>query len=91
MSITGESTVSAVVRQFIEETFLYMHADAHLGTDDLLLRKGVVDSMGVLELLAFLEMTFDIGICDDDVTEHNLGTLRAIERFVMAKRIASAA
>jgi acyl carrier protein len=45
--------------------------------------------MGVLEVLSFLEDTFSVNPTDDEVTEANLGTPRAITTFVMAKRAAA--
>jgi acyl carrier protein len=57
-----------------------------LGDDDRLLERGIIDSMGVLELIAFLETEFGIAVGDDDVTEENLGTLASIDRYVASRR-----
>jgi acyl carrier protein len=84
-----ESEILASVRQFIQDNFLYMKPGFVLSDDDSLLKKGVVDSMGVLEVLSFLEDTFSVNPTDDEVTEANLGTPRAITTFVMAKRAAA--
>ena len=69
-------------RTYVRQNFLYMRPDFTLGDDDRLLAKGVVDSMGVAELLGFLETEFGIVVADEDVTEENLGTLNAIARYV---------
>lgn len=84
-----EEEILAAVRKFIEDNFLYMKPSLVLGNDDSLMKKGIVDSMGVLEVLSFLEDTFGVTVSDDDVTEANLGTPRAISRFVAAKRASS--
>lgn len=81
-----DSEILATLRQFIQDNFLYMKPDFVLGDDDSLLRKGVVDSMGVMEVLGFLEETFEVTPADDEVTEANLGTLRAMAHFVSRKR-----
>lgn len=73
------------VRAFVDETFLYMRPDFTLGADDSLMGNGVVDSMGVMEMIAFLEDEFGVVVDDDDVTEANLGTLNAIARYVAAR------
>lgn len=70
------------VRTFVDETFLYMRPDFELGADDSLMGNGVVDSMGVMEMIAFLEEEFGVVVDDTDVTEANLGTLNAIARYV---------
>jgi len=81
-----EGEILAALRGFIEENFLYMKPDFALSNDDSLLKSGVVDSMGVLEVLGFLEETFGVVPSNDEVTEANLGSLGAIARFVSAKR-----
>ena len=72
-------------RAYVRENFLYMRPDFALGDDDPLLAKGVIDSMGVMELLGFLGSEFGITAADEEVTEDNLGSLNAIARFVDAK------
>jgi acyl carrier protein len=72
-------------RAYVRENFLYMRPDVQLGDDDALLAKGVIDSMGVMEMLGFLTSEFGIVVADEEVTEDNLGSLNAIARFVDAK------
>lgn len=81
----SEEEVLAAVRSFITKEFLYMRPDFTLGDDESLLKGGVVDSMGVLEVMSFLEEAFGVRPDDDEITEANLGSLRAIARFVVAK------
>lgn len=85
-----ESEILATLRQYIQDNFLYMKPGFVLGDDDSLLRKGVVDSMGVLEVLSFLDETFGVNPADNEVTEANLGTLRAMAGFVAQKRVDAA-
>lgn len=86
-----EPQIRARVRLFLEENFLYMRPDFELGDDDRLLERGVVDSMGVAEMVTFLEDEFGVTTSDEDITEANLGSLNAIGRFVSQKRAAIAA
>ena len=72
-------------RAFVRENFLYMRPDLVLGDDDPLLAKGVIDSMGVMEMIGFLTSEFGIAVADEEVTEENLGSLNAIARFVIGK------
>ena len=62
-----------------------MRPDLELAEDDSLMKKGVVDSMGVLEVMEFLADTFQVSPADDEITEANLGSLRAIARFVVER------
>jgi len=73
-------------RAYVLDTFLYMRPGFALGDHDRLLQKGVIDSMGVMELIGFLRSEFDVAVADEDITEQNLGTLADIARYVVSKR-----
>jgi acyl carrier protein len=87
----NEPQIRESVRRFLEENFLYMRPNFALGDDDRLLERGVVDSMGVAEMVTFIEDEFGISTSDEDISEANLGSLRAIARFVFQKRATVAA
>lgn len=74
------------VRSFIDENFLYMRPDFELGDDDSLMENGVLDSMGVMELIEFLEEQFGVEVGDADITEANIGNLVAISDYVAGRR-----
>jgi acyl carrier protein len=80
-----ESEILAKVRAFVEREFLYMRPDFKLADGDDLMKAGVVDSMGVLEVMNFLDEEFGVMPADDEITEANLGSLAAIARFVKAR------
>jgi acyl carrier protein len=82
-----EREILLLVRSFLEENLLFAVAPGFVLEDhESLLRRGVIDSMGVLEVLTYVESTFGIAVREDEVTEVNLGTLKSIARFVAAKR-----
>jgi acyl carrier protein len=85
MSRPTEAQILEQVRAFVQKEFLYMRPGFVLSDEDSLMKTGVVDSMGVLEVMTFLEDTFDVRPNDDEITEANLGSLRAIARFVDAR------
>lgn len=72
-------------RAYVAENFLYMRPDFQLGEADSLLERGIIDSMGVMELVSFIESEFGVTVGDDDVTEENIGSLRAIVAFVTSR------
>lgn len=85
MTVT-EQTIAQTLRSFIQENFLYMRPDLQYADDDSLLAKGVIDSLGVMEIVGFLEETFGLTVDQDEVTEQNFGSVAAIARYVAAKR-----
>ena len=73
---------TARIRQYIVDNFLYMRPDFQFTDDDFLMGKGVIDSLGVMELIGFIEEAFYVSVADDDVTEANLGSISAIARYL---------
>jgi acyl carrier protein len=74
------------VRAYVRDNFLYMRPDWPLPDDAPLLGSGVVDSIGVVELVEFVEREFAVTIPEEEITERHFGTLRAIGTFVEHKR-----
>jgi acyl carrier protein len=76
------------VRRFITENFPLGGSGADLAGGDSLLEAGVIDSVGVLELIEHLEATYELRIPDADVLPENLDSIDAIARYV-ARRLDS--
>jgi acyl carrier protein len=51
------------------------------------LRSGIIDSLGMLELVAFLEKEFGIKIADVELVPENLDSLARVCAFVERKRL----
>ena len=83
--------VIAAARAFVMENFLYTHPEAVLDPGEPLLGAGIIDSMGVIELVEWISSTWGIYVEDDEITEENLGTLASIDRYVSRKRASRAA
>jgi acyl carrier protein/D-alanine--poly(phosphoribitol) ligase subunit 2 len=78
-------SIAAIV-EFIQSRFRGPLAGRAIGHDEPLFTSGVIDSFGVLELIAFLEDTFRISI---DTTRHELrefDTVNKIDRLIAALR-----
>ncbi len=85
------STVITQTRAFILENFLYTRPDTPIGDDEGLVERRIIDSMGMVELVSFVQDQFGIMVHDDEITEANLGSLSRIAQFVISKRAAAAA
>lgn len=77
--------VAQSLRRFIRENFLF-GADHRFSDDDSFVENGIIDSTGVLELIAFLEKTFGLTIDDRELVPENLDSVSNVARFVAAKR-----
>lgn len=81
-----EKQIVIDTRRYITENFLYARPGYVVGDDEHLMERGVVDSMGMVELITFLQDQFGVEPADDEITEDNFSTLRRIAGFVLKKR-----
>lgn len=79
--------VLETVSRFVIDTFPLARSRA-VGADDRLIESGVVDSLGVLSLVGFVEETFGIAVDDDDLVTENFETIACVTAFVEKKRAA---
>lgn len=81
---------AAVVREqierFIRENFLVGAGNRALHPDDSFLEKGIVDSTGVLELVAFIEKAFGFKMDDSELTPDNLDSVNRVVAFIQKKK-----
>ena len=77
--------IKATVRAYIVESFLMGGDGAALRDDASLLEEDVLDSTGVLELVAFLEERYGVAVADEELLPENLDSLDAIAAYVLRK------
>jgi acyl carrier protein len=76
------------IRAFIVDEFLPDVPVEQLGYDDDL-GTGIIDSLGVLQVIAWLEETFDLVLDDTDIGPESFRSVNAIESFVERVRLES--
>jgi len=72
------------VRNFVVENFLFGNANG-LADDTSFLEAGILDSTGVMEVVAFLEQQFNVRVDDEELTPENLDSIASIGAFVSRK------
>jgi acyl carrier protein len=80
----GYEIIDTIRRFFIDRAWL-TDEDGVLESDSLL-EKGVIDSMAMVELIAYVEQTYNINIQEDELMPENFDSLAAIAAFIDAKR-----
>jgi acyl carrier protein len=73
------------IKEFIVETFLFGANDGGLKDGESLLDSGIIDSTGVLELVAFLESEFGMDIKDEELVRENLDSIDSLDGFIQRK------
>jgi len=84
--VLDEADVRDRIRRYVQGRFLPIRPNLTIRDDDRLIRNGIVDSLGAIELIRAIETEFGVEIRGDDVTEENLGSVTAIARLVIWKR-----
>lgn len=79
-----QETINNKLRSFILEKFPLARKKG-VNDTSILLQSGIVDSLGILELVAFMEQEFAITISDDELLPENFQNLQALTSFVQTK------
>lgn len=69
------------IRKFISENFILDETE-NFEDEESLLEKGIIDSTGVLELVAFIEETYPFKIRDEELVPENLDSIKNISTFI---------
>lgn len=72
------------IHEFIVENFLFGDGE-QLTNETSFLDSGIIDSTGILELITFLEETYNIKIEDDELIPENLDSLNSVAKFIEQK------
>jgi acyl carrier protein len=73
------------IRNYIVDNFLF-GADEGLQEDTSFLENGILDSTGIMELVAFVEKTYAIKVEDEELLPENFDTILAIAEYLKRKR-----
>jgi acyl carrier protein len=76
------------IRSFLATNF-YVPEPAALDDDASLLDQGLIDSTGVLEVIEYLEATFEVKVEDAEILPENLDSVERIVAFVQRKKFES--
>ena len=70
------------IKQYLAENILFSDEGYDYPEDASFLDEGIVDSVGVLELLMFVSNTFDITINQADIKPENFDSVANLAAFV---------
>jgi acyl carrier protein len=80
------TTTNDTIRAFIIENFLFGDTSQDLSDDVSLIESDIVDSTGILELVAFVETTWNVTVADADIVPANFDSVGRIAGFVTGKQ-----
>lgn len=73
---------AAQVKDFIVANFLFGENGDNLNADDSFLETGVIDSTGILEVVAWIEETFGFRVADADLVPENFDSISRLGNYI---------
>lgn len=80
-----EGGLSSAIEAYIAKRFP-LYASGGLDAQSSLFESGVIDSLGILDIVAFLESEFEISVGNEDVIPENFETVELLADFVNRKK-----
>ena len=87
MSMAGNSRDT--LRKFILDDYLFTDDQSALQDDTSFLEEGILDSMGILEIIMFLDEELGVTVAKDEMTPANLDSINSLLAFIERKRKAA--
>lgn len=78
-------SIAQSIERFITEEIMLAADRQRLDPQQSLIASGILDSLGLLRLIQFIEEQFGVTVNDGDVVPDNFETLEAAEAFVKSK------
>ncbi|MDP3541031.1 MAG: acyl carrier protein [Elusimicrobiota bacterium] len=86
MENTNDHLIETAIRGFIATDLLYSEEGFTHGDDVSLLRERIIDSLGVVELAAFLVRRFGVRVEQSEVRPENFDSVARLAAFVRRKQ-----
>jgi acyl carrier protein len=77
----------ATIIKYIQDNLLTGKGEIELSPEDDLLGSGLLDSMGVMRLVGFVEETFNIKIPPEDIVIENFIDVKVITNYVESQHV----
>lgn len=80
------NTIEEKIKSFISENILFKDDGYPYKNEDSFLENGIVDSMNVMEIVAYVEDTYSIKIEDNEIVPANFDSVASISNFIRSKQ-----
>ena len=86
MTNNNNTQIEPPIRDFIATNLLYSKDGFNYADDASLLREGIIDSLGVVELVEFLQARFGVKVEQQEVRPDNFDSVAKLAAFVRRKQ-----
>ena len=70
------------IRQYIARSMLFSDNGFKYDDDASFLEEGIVDSLGIMDLVGFIEETFELTVADEDLTPDNFDSVNKLANYI---------
>jgi acyl carrier protein len=77
-----QQIIAERIKNFLVQQF---PTTKNVRNEDLLLKNGLIDSLGILDVVTFLEKEFDIIVSDEELLPENFESIHCLSNFVRTK------
>jgi len=81
--------VEQTIRKYIAENMLFSGNGYPYADSASFLEEGIVDSMGIMELVMFVEENFQVTVEDEDLVPDNFDSVSRLASYIRAKSSAT--
>ena len=81
---------NAKIREYIAKNLLFSDNGFAYDDDASFLEEGIVDSLGIMELVMFVEETFKVTIEDHEITPDNFDSVNKLAQYIQNKQAVTA-
>ena len=71
-----------IIKDFLVKNVISDGDKIDLGYEDSLIETGIIDSLAIVKIIAFLEGEFKIIIGDDDILAENFESIKSMSVFI---------
>lgn len=82
--------IQTQIREYVAKNLLFSDNGFRYSDDASFLEEGIVDSMGVLELVLFIEEMFGVTVEDAELTPDNFDSVNKLANYVQRRLSVSA-
>ncbi len=86
MTMTNDSSdYSARIRDYVARNLLFSDKGFNYSDEASFLEEGIIDSLGFIELVSFVESQFGVSVVDRDLVPDNFDSVRKLDAFIRTK------
>lgn len=78
-------SITPEIHDYISRNFLFSDKGFQYGNDASFLEEGIIDSLGIIELVAFVEKRFGISVADHELLPENFDSVNKLCSFITSK------